>query len=421
VAVGARRVRRYGLYISETQDLADKHVLSVAALLESDALSRHYPSLGARNIGKYGASRGWRRNRLSTGAGFTLDSVGLDTAARGIKMADDRPDFIVIDDVDNVHDSQRATERKIATLTQSLLPAGSTDLAVLAVQNLIHPDSIFSRLAGRSSNTADFLVGRIVSGPFPAVQGLVTERCDGRSVIIAGTPLWAGQGLDACQHAIDTYGLRAFLSESQQEVQATEGGIVKREWWQRYGAFDRSQASQIIQVWDTAFQANQTADYSVCSTWALSQNRAYVLDVYRQRIEFPELVRVAKDQFAKWQPSAVLVEKAASGQSLIQTLQRETFIPVIAVSVGSESKVSRFTAVTPYIESGRVALPESAPWVNDWIEEHTAFPNGAHDDQVDNSSLALSRLFGDIHAFRAADIAAAADYDLAVPAGLFDP
>jgi hypothetical protein len=227
VAVGARRVRRYGLYISETQDLADKHVMSIAGLLESDAIARYYPALGNRDVSKYGSSKGWRRNRLRTAAGFTIDSVGLDTGVRGIKVEDVRPDFMVIDDVDSVSDTIAATEKKITTLTQSLLPAGSIDNAVLAVQNLIHPNSIFSRLAGTSDHEADFLADRTVSGPFPAIYDMQTKREGNRTVITDGTPLWGGQDLAVCQDAIDTYGLKAFLSESQQEVDDVSGGMFE--------------------------------------------------------------------------------------------------------------------------------------------------------------------------------------------------
>jgi len=206
-------------------------------------------------------------------------------------------------------------------------------------------------------------------------------------------------------------GPRDFAALYQQRPSPPAGTIFLREWWKRFATFDRSQAQQIIQVWDTAFQAKQTNDYSVCSTWAQTSSGVYILDVFRERVEFPELVRVAKDLYARWNPVAVAIENRASGQSLIQTLRRETDIPVIAAPADTD-KVSRATAVTPYVESGRVFLPESAPWVAEWIEEHASFPMGAHDDQVDTSSIALKRLFGDLRAFRPEDIARAASDEL---------
>jgi predicted phage terminase large subunit-like protein len=59
----------------------------------------------------------------------------------------------------------------------------------------------------------------------------------------------------------------------------------------------------------------------------------------------------------------------------------------------SGGKIARAAAVSPLIEAGNIYLPhpQNAPWVNDFIEECAAFPNGAHDDQVDAMTQALLR------------------------------
>lgn len=222
VALAARRVRQYGLYVCETQDQADDHVQNVAGLLESKQVELYYPRLAQRAVGKYGSSKGWRRNRLRTDSGFTLDAIGLDSAARGAKVDEHRPGFMVFDDLDGELDSLATVEKKVLTLTRKLLPAGSTDLAVLAVQNLVHTNSIFARLADKR---ADFLLDRVVSGPHPAIEGLVTEQRDGRQVIVGGTATWAGQDLVRCQGIIDDSGLTAFLAECQHDVDVTAGGM----------------------------------------------------------------------------------------------------------------------------------------------------------------------------------------------------
>lgn len=222
VAMAARRVRRYGLYVCETQDQADDHIQNVAGLLESRQVELYYPRMAERAVGKYGNSRGWRRNRLRTASGFTIDAIGLDSAARGAKLDEHRPGFMVLDDLDSELDSATTAEKKILVLTRKLLPAGAGDLAVLAVQNLVHGNSIFSRLAG---SEADFLLDRIVSGPHPAVEGLVTELRGEQYVIVAGTATWAGQDLAHCQKSINTGGLTSFLSECQHEVDVVAGGM----------------------------------------------------------------------------------------------------------------------------------------------------------------------------------------------------
>jgi hypothetical protein len=226
VALGARRKRRYGLYVCDTQDRADDHVGNVGSMLESERMGILHPDMAERRVGKHGNSRGWRRNRLWTAEGFVIDAIGLDTAARGIKLEDQRPDFVVIDDIDDRHDTTQATKRKVETLTQGVIPAGAEDLAILAIQNLILPSGVFAQLV---DGTADFLRRRIISGPIPAIEGMVTEFDeDGNEHITGGRPTWPGQSIERCNEQIDDMGMRAFRREAQHEVGDAEGALVCR-------------------------------------------------------------------------------------------------------------------------------------------------------------------------------------------------
>jgi len=225
---GVRGCRRYAWYVNETQDKADLNVQNIATLLESRSIERHYPAHSERMVGKFGDSRGWRRNRLRTAGGFTVDALGLDTASRGLKIEEQRPDLIILDDVDGKHDSPATTAKKIATITTSILPAGSPNVAVVAVQNLIIPNGFFSRL---SDGRADFMVHRTVSGPHPAVDDLEYEQEQlpsgiKRARITAGTATWAGQPLEKCQSLMDKIGLTAFLKECQQLVKELAQGLA---------------------------------------------------------------------------------------------------------------------------------------------------------------------------------------------------
>jgi hypothetical protein len=231
VDLGVRNVRRYAWYVRETQDMADGSVENIAALLESETVGLYYPEHADRMVGKFGNSKGWRRNRVRTAGGFTVDAVGLDKAARGSRVEDQRPDLIIFDDLDGKHDTADTTRKKIETLTTSLLPAGMETTAVLGVQNLIIPTGIFARLV---DGRADFLADRIVSGPFPAVAGLKTEPSFDetlgriRNRIVDGRATWTGQDLAACQRFVDTYGLSAFLQECQHAVEERDGALWTR-------------------------------------------------------------------------------------------------------------------------------------------------------------------------------------------------
>lgn len=211
---GAVKARRYGLYLCNTQEQADDHVSTIATLMEGAAVGAAYPHLADRLLGKYGQSKGWRRNRLRTSDGFTIDALGLDSARRGAKLDDQRPDFLIIDDVDDTEDSELTTAKKARMLTRKILPALTSDAAILFIQNKVHDDGLMARvLDGR----ADFLGGAIISGPFPAVEGLEYVGSGKEARIVAGHATWEGQPLAACQSFIRTWGLDAFLSECQHE------------------------------------------------------------------------------------------------------------------------------------------------------------------------------------------------------------
>ena len=245
-ALGCRQIRRYTLYVCRTQDQADDHVANIAGMVETPTVSRLYPLVARRRVGKYGHSKGWRRNRLSTESGWTVDALGLDTAARGLKIEEFRPDSLVLDDIDGTLDTIATVEKLEATLTRAVLPTLVDSALVIAIQNLVHPESIFSRLV---DGRAEYLAGRIVSGPIPAIRGLAVERDEeGRHSIVAGEPTWSGQSLEACQVLLDRMAITAFRAECQHEVGETGGGIFRSHLF-RYCAPEDVPELVTIVVW----------------------------------------------------------------------------------------------------------------------------------------------------------------------------
>jgi len=243
VAIAARNKRRYVLYVAMTQEQADDHVQNVAGMIESSGIEQRYPALATRDVNKFGSSKGWRRNRIRTATGFTIDALGLDTAARGVKLEEMRPDLIIFDDIDSETDSREMTEKKIKIITRKLIPAGSSDVALLFVQNLVHKDSVIAQMA---DGRADFAADRYVSGPTPALRGFDYEREGTRTVIISGEATWPeGMSKERCQEMVDDMGISAFLAECQHKVDQVSGEKSFREYdeiyhvitWSEFAAF----------------------------------------------------------------------------------------------------------------------------------------------------------------------------------------
>lgn len=212
VRQAVKATRRFVLYVCRTQDAANYHVQSIASVMERIGVDRA--------VNKYGLARGWSSNLLRTANGFNVLAFGLDAGARGIKLDEVRPDLIILDDVDDLEDSADATEKKYRVITQTVLPTGSTDAAVAFVQNLIHANSVMSRVI---SGEADMLRKRTQAQVVVAVEGLDYKRTEGEAgrtlyQVTKGTPTWSGKTLETCENEINKFGLISFLRECQQDV-----------------------------------------------------------------------------------------------------------------------------------------------------------------------------------------------------------
>lgn len=225
-SLGARGVIRYVLYVSATQEQADKHVGEIANMLDNEYLDEHYPKLTQRKVNKYGQAVAWRRDRLATASGLTVDGLGLDVGARGIKFEDRRPDLIIFDDIDQEDDTVVTTDNKEDKLTRKILQTGTAKTKVLGLQNLIIPHGIFARI---TSGEADYLVNAEISGPEPAIEGLEYEQVstdDGYEYkITGGTPTWDGQDVEDCEVLMNRVGPSKFKIECQHEVEVQRSGM----------------------------------------------------------------------------------------------------------------------------------------------------------------------------------------------------
>lgn len=182
----------------------------------------------------------------------------------------------------------------------------------------------------------------------------------------------------------------------QQNPTSDISAILKREWWQAWPHEKPPQLSYVLQSYDTAFSKQSSADYSAITTWGVfypeegGPPNIILLEAKRGRWDFPELRRVALDEYKYWEPECVLIEAKASGMPLTQEL-RQMGIPVSNYSPSrGNDKFTRVNSIAPIFESGLVWCPETR-WAEEVVEECAAFPAGEHDDYVDTVTQALRR------------------------------
>jgi len=186
-------------------------------------------------------------------------------------------------------------------------------------------------------------------------------------------------------------------AQYMQQPTGEEGALIKRTWWKDWTEKYPPKIDYIIQSYDTAFTKGTKSDYSAITTWGVFETEKdgqniILLDAFKDRYEFPELRRVAYQQYLQWKPDMVIIEAKASGLPLTHEL-RQMDIPVInfTPSRGNDKHV-RVNSVAPLFESGKIWAPMHEHFAQEVVEECAAFPYGEHDDYVDSTTQAIMRI-----------------------------
>ena len=166
--------------------------------------------------------------------------------------------------------------------------------------------------------------------------------------------------------------------------------MIRAAWLRNYDTPPDPSVGQIVQSWDTATKDGLNTDWSVCITAQVVANRAFVHDVWRRKVEFPELKKAAIDLARRYRCDVLLIEDQASGQQLLQVLRNEQprGVPSALPRRPDGDKRTRLAGASAAIEAGDLLLPADAPWLGEFKHELLGFPSSRKDDQVD----ALSQL-----------------------------
>jgi predicted phage terminase large subunit-like protein len=193
--------------------------------------------------------------------------------------------------------------------------------------------------------------------------------------------------LDEMKVRLSSYG---FAGQYQQRPAPREGGMLKRENWLFWqvlpGKFD-----EIVLSMDCSFKEKATSDFTVITAWGKDGMKKYLLGGYRKQVGFGEACRAVVSMLQQF-PKArrVLIEDSANGPAIIETLSKQ--VSGITAVTASRSKTERVAAVEPDHEQKNYLLPLTSlyPWVQDFMDECSDFPNAPHDDYVDSFTQAAA-------------------------------
>lgn len=376
------------------QDLADEFGRNIRNHITSNDGTDDTLDLGLRIAPDNGAARRWRLDGHHGG----VRSVGISSGLTG-KPAD----AIFIDDP--IKDAKQADSaawredvwRFWQAVANTRLAPGAP---VVVILTRWHEDD----LAGRLLAAEDGHRWRVLNIPAQADHDPTKGQTD---------PLGREPGeflASARQRTVEQWrqimvavGSRVWAALYQGRPAPAAGDIFLRDWWREYtsprwvtrtdGSCWVPGADEVVMSWDMAFKDTSGSDYVVGQVWARYGLEVFLLDQVRDRLSFVNTCAEFRRLAARWpQAIAKYIEDKANGTAVINSLSRQVagLIPVEP----DGSKEARARAVTPFVESGSVRLPapELCPWVGGFVDEHAAFPNGSHDDQVDATSQAINRL-----------------------------
>ena len=345
-------------------------------LFQDEMFTDIFPDVTLRLVSK--AAGRWNTNK-----GGDYFSIGVGGAVTG-KGAD----LLIIDDPHSEQEAQvgaynpevfdKVFEWYTSGPRQRLQPGG----AICIVMTRWHKRDLTGKILKASIETERADDWKVIE--FPAIMP------DGKAL---WSEFWSLSELKILREELP---ITKWQAQYQQDPTSEEGAIVKRDWWNIWESEIPPRCEFIIQSWDTAFLKTQRSDYSACTTWGVFLNEetnAYnlmLLDSYQERLEFPDLKRIAFGYYKEWQPDAFIVEAKATGMPLIFEL-RQMGIPVseFTPSRGND-KISRVNSVADLFASGVVWCPETK-WAEEVIEQFASFPSGDHDDLVDSSTQAIMR------------------------------
>ena len=354
---------------THTTELAVRFGRKAKHLIDSEEYQKIYPTK-LREDSK--AAGRWETNE---GGEYFAAGVGGSITGRGA-------DLLIIDDP---HSEQDALNPNALDRTWEWYTSGP--------RQRLQPGGIIVVVMTRW-NMKD-LTGRLINAQ-KETKADQWEVIEFPAILPNNKPVWPEYWkLEELESVKASLAIGKWNAQYQQNPTAEEGSIIKREWWNLWEK-NLPPLYHVIQSYDTAFLKKETADYSAITTWGVfypsedSGPNLILLDVVKDRFEFPELRRVALEQYNYWKPESVIVEGKASGMPLTFELRKQG-IPVINYTPSrGNDKHARVNAVAPLFEAGQIWATDDK-FTEEVIEECAAFPYGDHDDLVDSMTQAVMR------------------------------
>jgi phage terminase large subunit-like protein len=371
-----KRLINFMVVVGKSEDSANRLLGDIQAELE----------FNARIIADFGEQKNlgfWTEGSFKTKSGVTFLACGRGQSPRGLRDREARPDYIVIDDLDD--DELCRNEKRVKELTDWVKEAlfGALDVGrgrFIMVGNLISKNSVLANLAA----TPSVFVSEI------------------KAVDANGNPLWKEKWSKEEADTVRQFmGYRAWEKEMMHNP-INDGTIFRHDWIRFKKILPLHKYDMLVCYTDPSFKSSSANDYKACRLWGKTGRELHLIDTYVRQDTVSGMVRwlynlyesIPKDVVvsffmeANFMQDIILDEFAAEGD--IRGYQ----LPIMADTRKKPEKIQRIEAVSPLWERGFVFYNEAlkdSPDMQVGIDQTLALERGSrvHDDAPDADEGAI--------------------------------
>lgn len=371
-----RPLIHFMVLVGKSEDAAIRLLSDIQAELEFN--QRLTADFGEqKNIGS------WQEGKFTTRDGVTFLACGRGQSPRGLRSREARPDYIVIDDLDD--DELCRNEKRVADLTDWVREAlfGSLDVGrgrFIMVGNLISKTSVLANIA--------------------ASKGVHVSEV--KAVDAEGEPVWKDKwSREEAQAYADFVGYRAWQKEMMNNP-LKEGTIFRRDWIQYKKMLPLEQYDELVCYTDPSFKSTKKNDYKASRLWGRAGREYHLIDCYVRQDTVSGMVRWLYNLYERTRDRAAIhfyMEANFLQDIILDEFTREGELrgyqlPISADRRSKPDKLQRIEAVSPLWERGLVFynkdLKES-PDMETGIDQTLSLERGssAHDDAPDADEGAI--------------------------------
>ncbi len=396
------------LYSSYGENLAIRDSLKCRRIIQSTWYQRNFGNAFSLTGDQ---NQKTRFDNDKTGYRIATSIGGMGTGEGG--------DFIVVDDPLKQADAHSVAAREAVTdwwdNTMSTRGNNPDKVVKVVIMQRLHEQDLTGHLLEKMKSDGQQYEHLCLPARYEETSRITSIGWSDPRVEV-GQLLWPERftptALAGLESSMDRY---AVAGQLQQRPSPDSGGIFSKSDWRYWKPKDVTmppitirlddneyieidavdlpdEFDQMLQSWDLAFKDTKSSDFVAGQVWGCVGASKYMIDYYKERADINKSIRAIATFTDRWpQAYAKLIEDKANGPAVIQLLQGK-IDGMIAVNPEG-GKIARAHAASPSVESHNVYLPHPAlySWVNGFIDNCAAFPNAAHDDDVDAFTQAMIR------------------------------